>query len=112
MLSSKRNNTSSSAETNFGGTNSKRHPLCEPLCKGYGVTYLALFSIRILQRAHLCYSKWSFMYHSGKAILLKKMSLIQEYYVLMVFLNTGIKFRESRRMLCLNGIVISLTSVA
>lgn len=67
-----------------------------------------MFSIRILQRARLCYSKWSFMYHSGKAFLLKKMSLIQEYYILMVFLNTGIKFRESRRMLCLNGIMLFL----
>lgn len=83
------------------------------ILKGYGeTTYPAMFSVRILQRTHLCCSKWSFTYllsiklegmtlkhHLGKAFLQEKMSWIQEHCFIKAFLNAGIKFRESRRML-------------
>lgn len=109
MLFYKGNITSPSAETNFDGTNSKTHPLCGSLYKGYGITYLAMFSIRILQRTHLYCSKWSFVYllstkvreitiknHSKKAFLQENemdsgILLLNGSNAGINFLNAGIR---------------------
>lgn len=51
----------------------------------------------------IIYKSWGNNIKASHCILAEKVSLIQEYYFLMVFLYAGIKFRESRRMLSLKA---------